>query len=245
MSAPFTVLQLSDCHVSADPGALYRGQNADAALQSLLPAGRLLAPDAVVLSGDVAEDGSVAAYRRVVDMIGGLAPHTAWIPGNHDLPEAMASVFLPAGFSAGPILRWGGWQIVLLDSTVPGRPEGFLDPADLAVLDEIEPSRPALVFLHHQPLAVGSPWIDKYPLHEPERLWQTLESRPVKALAFGHVHQAFSAVEQGISCLSAPSTVANSQPGMARFTDDPTGPKARWFRLWPDGRWLSGILSAG
>jgi len=245
MSQPFTLLQLSDCHLSANPEAAYRGQNADANLGRLLPACRLLAPDGVVLSGDVAEDGSVEAYRRAGQMIEGLAPQTAWIPGNHDEREVMAGVFDSLGYAAGPNLEWGGWQIVLLDSAVPNRPEGQLNEARLAPLQALDAERPALVFVHHQPLPVNSPWIDKYPLTDPEQLWSRLDPNTVKLVAFGHVHQAFNGQKNDIACLSAPSTVANSQPGMARFTHDPTGPKARWFRLWPDGRWLSGIVSAG
>lgn len=245
MSQAFTLLQLSDSHLSADPAAEYRGQNADASLLSLLPACRLLAPDGVVLSGDVAEDGSAEAYCRAAQMIDGLAPRTAWIPGNHDDRGLMAEVFDAAGCEAGPVLEWGGWRIALLDSAVSNRPEGHLDEARLAPLGRLSADVPALIFVHHQPVAVDSPWIDKYPLIEPERLWARLDPQVVKIVAFGHVHQAFSGKHHGIACLSAPSTVANSQPGMARFTLDPTGPKARWFRLWPDGRWLSGIVSVG
>lgn len=245
MSKAFTLLQLSDCHLSADPVVAYRGQNADHNLLKLLPACRLLTPDAVVLSGDLAEDGSAAAYQRALELLDGLAPSYAWIPGNHDDPEAMARVLGGAGYSSGPLLHWGRWQIVLLDSCLPNRPQGGLDAERLRPLDELASDRPALVFVHHQPLPVGSPWIDKYPLQNPDRLWARLDPQTVKLVAFGHVHQVFSGQHQGIACLSAPSTVANSQPGMAHFTHDPTGPKARWFRLWPDGRWLSGILSAG
>ena len=245
MTQPFTLLQLSDCHLSADPAAEYRGQNADANLARLLPACRLLAPDGVVLSGDIAEDGSSAAYERAGDLIEGLAPCTAWVPGNHDEHSVMAEVFEGLGYQAGPKLEWGGWQIALLDSAVPHRPEGHLDEVRLAPLEALDEDRPALVFIHHQPVPVDSPWIDKYPLVAPEQLWARMNPETVRCVAFGHVHQAFSGEKKGIACLSAPSTVANSQPGMARFTHDPTGPKARWFRLWPDGRWLSGILSAG
>ena len=245
MTQPFTLLQLSDCHLSADPNAVYRGQNADANLQSLLPACRVFAPDGVVLSGDVAEDGSAQAYRRAAEAVKTLAPQTAWIPGNHDDRPCMARVFDEFGFSAGPRLDWGGWQILLLDSARPNRPEGHLDDQRLAPLDLLRTDQPALVFVHHQPLPVGSPWIDKYPLTAPDQLWQRLPPETVKAVGFGHVHQAFSGLHKGIACLSAPSTVANSQPGMQRFTLDPTGPKARWFKLWPDGRWLSGLVSAG
>ena len=245
MSQPFTLLQLSDCHLSADPAASYRGQNADANLARLLPACRLMAPDGVMLSGDIAEDGSSEAYGRAAAMIDGLAPRTAWIPGNHDERSVMAEVFEAVGFEAGPRLEWGGWQIALLDSAVPHRPEGHLDEARLAPLAGLDEARPALVFVHHQPVPVDSPWIDKYPLIEPEQLWARLNPESVRCVAFGHVHQAFRGENNGIACLSAPSTAANGQPGMARFTYDPTGPKARWFRLWPDGRWLSGIVSAG
>lgn len=245
MTRPFTLLQLSDCHLPADPALPYRGQNADAQLQRLLPACRLLNPDGVVLSGDVAEDGSAGAYRRAVALLLDLAPRAAWIPGNHDEPGLMGEIFAAAGYQSGPLLDWGGWQIVLLDSTLGDRPEGRLDDERLQPLDRLTTAQPALVFVHHQPLPVDSAWIDKYALQEPERLWARLDPAVVKIVTFGHVHQAFNGQHQGIACLSAPSSVANSQPGMARFTHDPTGPKARWFRLWPDGRWLSGIVSAG
>ncbi len=245
MSEPFTLLQLSDSHLSADPAAEYRGQNADANLGRLLPACRLLAPDGLILSGDVAEDGSPEAYRRALQRTEGLAPQTGWIPGNHDDREVMSDIFEPAGYASGPVLEWGQWQIALLDSAKPDRPEGHLDEDRLAPLESLSGERPAMVFVHHQPLQVDSPWIDKYPLTEPDRLWARLSPETVKIVAFGHVHQAFSGEHGGIGCLSAPSTVANSQPGSPRFTLDPTGPKARWFRLWPDGRWLSGIVSAG
>lgn len=245
VTQPFTLLQLSDLHLSADPSALYRSQNADANLKALLPACRLLAPDGLILSGDVAEDASPEAYQRALEWTIDLAPRKGWIPGNHDCVDVMGGILEAAGYEAGPVLSWGDWQIALLDSATPDRPEGHLGDQRLAPLSALSPDRPAAVFVHHQPLAVGSQWIDKYPLTEPEKLWSRLDGTRAQFVAFGHVHQAFSGEHNGIACLSAPSTVANSQPGMARFTLDPTGPKARWFRLWPDGRWLSGIVSAG
>lgn len=241
----FLLLQLSDSHLSADPEASYRGENADANLKRLLPACRLLKPDGVVLTGDVSEDGSIESYQRVPVLLEGLSERVAWIPGNHDERERMSAVFGPAGYTEGPRLAWGGWQILLLDSARPDRPEGHLDERRLAPLDQMVPGQPALVFVHHQPLPVESPWIDKYPLTEPENLWQRLDSDTVRAIGFGHVHQAFKAEKNGIVCLSAPSTVANSQPGMDKFTPDPTGPKARWYRLHEDGRWQTGLVSVG
>jgi Icc protein len=239
---PITILQLSDSHLSEDPQARYRGQPADANLASLRDAIKGLAPDAIVLSGDVSEDASPASYWRMGGFVRDLAPKIAWIPGNHDERAVMAGIFDELGFDAGPIVQLGGWEILLLDSAWSNRPEGELDDARLAPVDAMDGQRPALVFVHHQPVAVGSPWIDKYPLVEPERLWRRLAGKPVKAVAFGHVHQIFEGEKDGVACLSAPSTAANGITDAPKFTPSEQGPSARWFRLWPDGRWETGIL---
>ncbi len=244
-SRPLTLLQLSDSHLSADPQARYRDQSADANLASLRPAICELKPDLIVLSGDVSEDGSAQSYWRMGGFVRDLAARIAWLPGNHDQRSTMAEVFDSLDFESGPLLSAGGWQIALLDSAWPDRAEGELDAPRLAPLDELDASRPALVFVHHQPLLIGSPWIDRYPLVESERLWQRLAGGPVQAVAFGHVHQVFEGDKQGIACLSAPSTAANSERDVARFTASSLGPAMRWFRLWLDGRWETGILEQG
>lgn len=239
---PVTLLQLSDSHLSKDPQARYRGQLADANLASLRDAIRNLSPGVIVLSGDVSEDGSPESYWRMGGFVRDLAPRIAWIPGNHDERPVMAEVFDELGFEAGPRFEVGGWQVVLLDSAWPNRPEGEMDEERLAPVDHMDDQRPALVFVHHQPLPVGSPWIDKYPLVEPGRLWEKLAGKPVKAVAFGHVHQIYEGEKDGVACLSAPSTAANGISDAPRFTPSEQGPSARWFRLWPDGRWESGLL---
>lgn len=35
-SGPFCIVQISDCHLAADPAQPYRGRNADAGLRSVL-----------------------------------------------------------------------------------------------------------------------------------------------------------------------------------------------------------------
>ena len=243
---PFTLIQLSDAHFLADPQGLYRNQNPDACLAQLKPALKALKPDGLVLTGDMAEDGSKAAYERVVAHLEGLAPQVGWIPGNHDDVDEMASVFGSAGYDSGPLLHWGGWRLALLNSVVENDPAGELNQDQLSLLDSLgQDPQPTLLFVHHQPMAVQSPWIDRFPLRSPEKLMNRLDPQWAHAVAFGHVHQVFSAVHEGVQYLSAPATSVNSQAQMERFTVDPTGPKARWFRLMPEGRWATGVVSAG
>ena len=243
---PFTLLQVSDCHLTDDPNGLYRDQSPDACLQKLLPALKATRPDGLILSGDVAEEGGRDAYERAAAYLDGLAPMQTWIPGNHDDRDIMEEVFMAHGYSKGPVLEWGEWRVILLDSVLDQEPSGWLGDQSIELLTkESQSNQPTFVFVHHQPLLVGSHWIDRYPLKNGEALMAAIDSSWVKAVAFGHVHQVFSEVRDGIQYLSAPATSVNSQSGFDSFTTDPTGPKARWFKWWPDGRWATGVISAG
>lgn len=240
------LVQVTDCHLSADPEADYRGQSPDQNLKRLEPAVAAFAPDWIVMTGDLSDDASEPSYRRIRDWAVSLDRAIAWLPGNHDERRVMAPLFADAGFEAGPVIEAGGWQLVLLDSAWPGRACGELDGARLEPLEQLNGDRPAGVFVHHQPVPVGAAWIDKVPLEAPQRFWNALEAhRPVRFVAFGHVHQRFRRSHRGVECLAAPSTVANSLSGTERFAPEPSGPLARWFVLYENGNWRSGYLGVG
>jgi len=242
------LVQVSDCHLSRDPAADYRGQNADDGLARLARSIGCFDPDLLMLSGDLSEDASVESYCRMRDWAGQFGCPVAWIPGNHDEPELVGSVFEPAGFmagfAAGRRVELGRWQFALLDSSWPDDPAGELDEERLAPLDGLESGRPAGVFVHHQPVPVGAHWIDKVGMREAKRLWQRLSRlEQVQFIAFGHVHQRFRQRHHGIECLACPSTAANSQPETERFTAGETTPLARWYVL-DDAGFRSGYLAA-
>ena len=230
---PLKLVQLSDCHVPSDPAATYRGLDAGGALERLAGAVRSLFPDLLLLTGDVSEDAGDASYRRVRDCLAGIGPRMLALPGNHDEPSVMRG-FFPEGPWDGPaIIERDDWLLLLLDSTGPGRIDGTLDPGDLDALEQgldASGASHALVALHHQPVPVGSPWIDKYALEatQAERLLALLErDGRVRCVTWGHVHQDFRAERGGMLLLGAPSTVANGVPGREKFTLDAGGPACR------------------
>ena len=67
----------------------------------------------------------------------------------------------------------------------------------------------------------------------------------VRIVAWGHIHQPFSARRGSVALLGAPSTVANSLPGREKFTLDARGPACRWFDLAQDGSFETGLLGEG
>jgi len=242
--APFRLAQISDCHVPADPGTSYRGLKADAGLDAVLRAVADWGPDAVLITGDLSEEASEASYERLAEKVGQLGVPVCAIPGNHDLPARMQENF-PYGPYDGPfVFEAGGWKLLLLNSARAGRVDGSIAADDLKVLGEVlQDLGPALLALHHQPVEIGSPWIDKYRLQEPQELLDFVAAHAeVKAVVWGHVHQAFEATVGSARFMSCPSTAANSLPGCERFTHDPAGPACRWHELYPDGRIDSGLL---
>ena len=117
------VLQLSDCHVSAGADADYRGQSADRNLASLLPEIRRWQPDFILLTGDVSEDGSAAAYGRVFAKLNSTGAPVLALPGNHDEPAVMRRYF-PQGPWDAPLVRDAkGWKLVLLNSAAENAKE--------------------------------------------------------------------------------------------------------------------------
>ena len=245
---PLRIVQLSDCHVAADPQASYRGQNADRNLSAVLEAVKGWKPEVILLTGDVSEDGSRPSYQRVSERVGECGVPVLALPGNHDEPAVMRDGF-PAGPWDGPHLsRIGDWRLVLLDSTERGRVSGLLDRSSLEWLEsELNSGKEGhhLVALHHQPVAVDAPWIDRYRLESPQDFLDLVDRSPsVRGVLWGHIHQDFRQDRNGVAFLGAPSTVANSLPGTDRFTLDGAGPACRWLELHPDGAIRTGLLNA-
>jgi Icc protein len=242
------IVQVSDCHVARDPLATYRGQNADRNLASLLPAIRRWQPDLLLLTGDVSDDASAAAYGRVSAQLSTAGAPVLALPGNHDDPAVMRRYF-PLGPWEGPHLyARRNWKLVLLDSTEPGRVTGAFSPAALQQLERAlqdEAAANIALALHHQPVPVGSLWIDRYGLEGADSFWSLVERHPrIRCVTWGHVHQDFHIRRKSIELLGAPSSVANSLPRREKFTLDLGGPACRWLELHADGGIETGVIRA-
>ncbi|MBP6583831.1 MAG: 3',5'-cyclic-AMP phosphodiesterase [Chromatiaceae bacterium] len=241
------LLQISDPHLFADPEGDLLGQRTRLTLEGVLNLAQANfgAPDQVLLTGDLAQDASPAAYRYLADRCGWLGRPCHALPGNHDDPKEMAR-----SLGAGPVdvphqIDCGSWRLILLDSTLAGKDAGHLATGSLRRLASAlaaRPQAPTLVVLHHPPVPVGSPWLDGIGLDNPEDLFAILDHQPqVRGLVFGHIHQTFSAERNGVALLGAPSTCIQFLPGSQDFALDPATPGFRWLELHPDGGIDTGI----
>jgi 3',5'-cyclic-AMP phosphodiesterase len=215
MAKQIRIAQISDLHIKP-PGALAYGrvdtgkalERCIAALNEFVPA-----PDFVVISGDLADKPSVEEYEHLRRVLAPLRRPFAAIPGNHDSREMMRAAFPNAAYAlpSGPLnqkIEVGELDLLLLDSSVPGKPHGELDAPTLQWLDAALASsgdRPALIFLHHPPFVTGIWHMDRQNLHNAAELAAIVGRHPrVQQVATGHVHRATLTMFAGRPCTICP-----------------------------------------
>ncbi len=239
------VIQISDCHISSDPGAIYRGVNPRAEFEKLLPEVRKWQPNLVLATGDLAEDASREAYHYLSEQLATLGTPVLTIPGNHDEPALQRETFAVTPRDLPIAVLHRGWQLILLNTAKPGKIGGLLTKPEIRELECLlaENKLPVLVVLHYQPVSTASPWIDRFDLLKPDEFWDCLEgSNNVRAVLWGHIHHDFSDQRKGVKLLGAPSTAANSLAKQEKFTPDQAGPACRWLELGAQGQVETGIL---
>ena len=240
---PLRITQLSDTHLGKLPGYQLLGLDTDYSFSQVMRlADTLPAPSLYLLSGDISNNGYREAYQRVFDRFAG-RDNVVWLPGNHDNVPAMQSICDMRWYR--PRVDLGAWQLLSLDSSVPGTPRGTLADDQFTFLDEQlsqHPDQHALVALHHHVLPVGSEWLDEQLLSNCDELITLLNRYPqVKAVTSGHVHQEMDALRDGVRYFTSPSTCiqfAQSSPG---FMISDEAPGLRWFDLYDDGRLETGV----
>lgn len=240
-------MQITDSHLHASQDGTLLGMNTQYSLDLVLD--RIAAErdqiDLILATGDIAQDGSVEAYRRFVQQVDRFKAPIRWTAGNHDDRANMKTAVTGRESIDRPVFHTDDWVIVLLDSTVPGKVYGKLAADQLALLDRTltqHSDKHALVTFHHHPQAMGSTWMDKIGIKNADELHATLKRHAnVKVVLWGHVHQHSDQLVNGVRYISTPSTCVQFEPGTQDFSIDTQGPGYRWLTLHPDGTVDTGL----
>jgi Icc protein len=238
---------LTDPHLYGSEGELLRGIATLPSLEATLANAqqRDWPPDAVLVTGDLVQDdaGGYAHFRR---LLGALRLPVLCLPGNHDEPEAMRRELDCAPFVIGGTVDLGLWRIVLLDSTIAGSAAGRLSAQSLGALQAAlagAPQRHALVCLHHHPVPMASRWLDRVGLHNAGEFFDIIDRNPnVRGIVWGHVHQSYDALRNGVRLLATPSTCAQFLPHAEQFALDRRPPGYRTLELKADGSILTEVV---
>jgi Icc protein len=219
MPKPTLLVQITDLHL----GGNENGMDPIPRLEAVIEAVRLLPnrPDAVLVSGDLTDDGAEEGYRLAREMLAQFEVPLHVIPGNHDDRARLREAFGLAGAGGEPInysVDVGGLRLVAFDSIVPGQDPGDFPAEQLHWLDEelaAEPETPTLLALHHPPLATGIAEWDAINLLAPQReaLAQVVARHPhLLGITGGHLHRVAASALAGRPVLAAPSTYWQVRP---------------------------------
>ena len=253
---PILIAQISDLHIKA-PGSLAYGrvdtakalERCVATLNALDPA-----PDFVVISGDLADTPTVEEYDYLSRLLQPLKLPYAAVPGNHDSRELMRAAFPKAGyaFPSGPLdqkIDGGGIDLLLLDSSVHGKPHGELGKPTLQWLETMLASstdRPALLFLHHPPFLTGIWHMDSQNLLNAAELAAIVRRHPrVQLIACGHVHRATLTMFAGRPCTicPAPNHAVDLDLAHLREPSFKVEPPALHVHAWFPGEGLGTVVT--
>jgi 3',5'-cyclic-AMP phosphodiesterase len=177
-------------------------------------------PDAVLVSGDLADHATVEEYEHVRELLAPLNAPLYMLPGNHDDRGALRRQFDVPGAAAGPVrysVDLGPLRLVVLDTTRPGEDPGELDAAQLAWLDAelaAAPTRLTMLAMHHPPLVTGIPVWDELGLRRADQdaLGDVIERHlQVRRLVSGHAHRTMTGELAGRSVLTVPSTYVQAR----------------------------------
>ncbi|MFZ2965117.1 MAG: phosphodiesterase [Rhodoglobus sp.] len=212
------LLHLSDTHLLGRHRRLYDTVDAAEHLQQLLEEleaseGR---PEAIVITGDLADRGEPEAYEQLRAMVEPLAARLGakiiWVMGNHDNRAAFRSALLSEFPSMKPIDRvheLGGLRVITLDSTVPGHHHGEISGAQLDWLAE-ELSTPAphgtILAMHHPPLPSVLDLAVSVELRDQSGLAEVLFGSDVRSIIAGHLHYSSTGTFAGIPVSVASAT---------------------------------------
>ena len=208
------IAQLSDPHIRLDDEA---SQPALAAAVERVLALRP-APAAVLVTGDIANSGDPAEHERARELLAPLSMPVYTAAGNHDL----------LGMRHQYAVQAGPMRIVVCDTSKMGRDEGSLDVEWLE--GQLLADLPTIVAMHHPPILMGLPWLDKIglPAEERDALADLLRRSPqVLRVVTGHVHRASANTLGGCGVVTCASTniaaeLDFSTPEMALANEPPS-----------------------
>lgn len=213
------IIQISDTHLFADDMAEMRGVKCNIKFKEVVE--RIATEDNVdliFLTGDVSQDETMESYQIVSDELSKLNLPVYWIPGNHDNILRMYAS-LDDKFHRQSHLSTPNWQFIFLDTKI-----NKLSPAELKLLrEQIEASsedKKIAIVMHHHPAPVGTPFIDRYILENPEPFWEIVKGTNVELIICGHVHNDYSFQHHGVMIESAPATCLQWKKGITTLDID-------------------------
>ncbi|MBW4033178.1 MAG: phosphodiesterase [Acidobacteria bacterium] len=243
-----TIAHISDTHYLGGRRALYGSVDTDRmlamALEQLERSGTN--PDAIVITGDLADLGEPDAYHRLKAEIEPVAARMGstiiWVMGNHDERAPFAAILLGEEETDSPqdrVYDIDGLRIIALDSTVPGYHHGEFSPAQLSWLEEVlavPATHGTLLALHHPPTPTPVEIMAIIELQDQPAFAEVIRGTDVRGILAGHLHYStfgsFAGVPVSVASATCYTIDSSAEPDTLLGVDG--GQSINLVSVYPD-----------
>ena len=208
-------IQISDPHLIGDERASLYGIDPDFRLKKALESidKRHSDTEFIAITGDLSNDGSNQAYKKLQTVIKNSKLVIYPILGNHDKRDIFKSYFTE--FLSNDFIQYvkviGDKAFIFLDTLVEGKPYGLLCESRIKWLkNQLENYRDKLlyIFMHHHPIPCGLYEMDTMADFKSQKdFWDLLKPyNNIKHISFGHIHRIMHSSKNGMTMHSTRST---------------------------------------
>lgn len=185
--------------------------------------------DAIIVSGDLSNDGSLWSYNFIDESFAHLGIPTYCCPGNHDNLKVFYNDYQPSFYKNIEYFIINGITFIMLNSVIDGMARGFFNPKTLSRLIQSSYSS-TIVVLHHPPIEQKG-WLNRKLLENRNAFNDmVVHTNNIKLVLYGHTHYHRNDIMDGIVYSSASSIgfafnpyrhkfeIANGEEGFSLIT---------------------------
>lgn len=211
------IAQLSDPHVTVRGSDFDKLYHTAGKLKRAIDVVNKMAPqpDFIFLTGDLVNRGGTDEYTVLKKLIDRCEMPVYLGVGNHDDREALIKYFpdhnyLPKKGFIQYVIEQEGLRMIMLDTNIPGKPNGTLCKERLDWLDKTlkeSPDIPTAIFMHHPPIKTGIIAMDKMGFLDADSFGEVVKDhKQINRIFCGHVHRSIQGNFHGIPVQICPST---------------------------------------
>lgn len=213
------IVHISDTHLLAGDENLYAStvnseNNLIELLNGLEASG--CKPEAIVFTGDIADEGESKAYRKILNIVNPVAEKMGakiiWIMGNHDDRQNFRINLLdeyPSETTIDKVYNINGLRIIALDTSVIGHHYGEISDDQLAWLKGIlttPAEQGTILAMHHPPIPSVLDLAIAVELQDQDKLAEVIKGSDIRSIIAGHLHYSSNSTFAQIPVSVASST---------------------------------------
>lgn len=210
------LIHISDIHLTENGTEIWGVNTLNQFCKAIKTIKELDGIDAIVISGDLSNDGSRWTYEFIDQIFKEIGIPTYCCPGNHDNLEMFYHGYKPSFVKICDEFELRGWNFIMINSAVEGMSRGSFNP-QLLSKQISNCSGPIAIVLHHPPLEQEG-WLNRKLLENRDEFNDIIcHAGNIKLVLYGHTHYHTIKTFSGVVYSSAPSTGFAFNPILPKF----------------------------